>query len=109
MKESIFKQILKIEKELNSQYSDYPNVSLLSGTSGLPIFYFMLYNLTKNEAYKVKSNVIVENIFSRINNDNINVSYCTGLAGIGYMLHFLQNNGFLIEDINEELNIIDEI
>ncbi|WP_338648508.1 lanthionine synthetase LanC family protein [Flavobacterium sp. KS-LB2] len=109
MSKIIFKRIIEIEKELDENYKTYPNISLFSGIGALPIFYFLLYRLTNNSDHLEKLHNALDEIFIQLNEHEINVSYCTGIAGISYMLNFLVNYGVLeSEQINDSLDVMDE-
>ncbi|MGA9211558.1 lanthionine synthetase LanC family protein [Kaistella sp.] len=109
------KKIHEIESYIKETWNKEPYVSdlsLFTGVSGVPIFYYMLYQYTNESKYLDKIEIILNLIFERLNesDENIPKTYCLGLAGIGYMLNFLEESDELKNiDFTEALEVIDEI
>lgn len=113
----ILDKIIEIEKTLYRSWKTPPfvnDISLMTGISGLPIFYCMLYNIDENPIYVEKIEEIVNKIFEQLNsnssNNRIGSTFSSGIAGIGYVLNLIEENGVLKDiDLTESLNVIDEI
>lgn len=103
MKNKIYDKILLIDRDLTFKSKSISNVSLFSGLGGLPIFYFLMYRLTKKEDYINKIHKTLENIVEILNTSEYGLTYCNGLVGIGYMFNFLRNKGILTEGFNTEI------
>ncbi|MEF9476548.1 hypothetical protein OWR28_01185 [Chryseobacterium sp. 1B4] len=90
---SIKNKLLEIESVINQSWHKEPyisDLSLLTGISGIPIFYYMLYKHYNEPKYLNKIEEVLNVIFERLNEgeETIPKTYCLGLAGIAYMLNF---------------------
>ncbi len=103
MKDLIYDKIILIEKEITIRKKDINNISLYTGIGGLPIFYFLMYQLTKDKVYIDKLHETVEEIVEIMNTSEYDVSYCSGLVGIGYMFNFLKNKAVFNEEFDTEI------
>jgi lantibiotic modifying enzyme len=108
-KERIKEKIFLIEEELSNISLPLNNVSLFSGLSGLPIFYYMLYEYTNDKKYLKKINDILQRLFDLLNTSDYPISYCNGLTGVAYMLNYLNSKIILEDSIEENLIVIDDI
>lgn len=111
MKKKISEKIILIEKELRLNAPEN-KLSLFSGLGGYPVFYYLLYELTKEEKYLREIQKYLEKIFEIINNnDEYSFSYCDGLTGIAFMFNFLLKKNILPKqtqiDVKEALSFID--
>ncbi len=112
---NVTQKLSEIEKEIDQNWNRKPYVSdlsLLTGISGVPIFYYVLYKYNKQPKYLEKIEEVINVIFEKLNNssENIPKTYCLGLAGIGYMLNFLEESGEIKNiDFADALEVIDEI
>jgi len=105
-------KILEIENVISHTDIDEVGISLFSGYGGVPLFYFMLYKLTNDKAYILKTQKSYEKLFEKINDENYDytITYCNGLVGFAYLTHFLTKQGILDSDsMQENLEIIDRI
>lgn len=87
------------------------DISLFTGIGGAPIFFFLLYKYKNDEYYLNKIDEFIEYFFEYLNNseNQIGLTYCDGLCGIGQMLNFLHNRKVLQSDPAEALEAIDDI
>lgn len=112
---NVNRKIVQIENSINEYWKKKPyidDLSLLTGISGLPIFYFMLYKYDKNIKNLEKIEELINHIFDSLNNNDekIEINFCSGIAGIGYMLNMLDNTGEIKNiDFGDGLDVIDEI
>lgn len=112
---NIESKIIEIESVINKNWNNAPylsDLSLMTGISGIPVFYFMLYKYTNKPEYLNKIEEIITVVFEKLNisNEDIPKTYCLGLAGIGFMLNFLEKSEEIKNiDFSEALEIIDEI
>lgn len=109
LKSTVSKKVFEIEKMLSKFPVKENNFSLFTGIGGLPIFYFLLFQYTKDSKYVEKANSIISQIFEMLNSVNYSVTYCNGLSGIGFMLNYITNTGcFNMLEIDESLCEIDD-
>ncbi len=83
------------------------NFSLFGGFSGIILFLNYFYSLTGENKYKEKGDLLLELCFSKLSNQSLTLS--SGLAGIGWTLEHLEQNGFIHVDTNELLEELDEL
>lgn len=103
MKDKIYDKILLIDRDLTFRNKSINNVSLFSGLGGLPIFYFLMYRLTKKDEYINKIHETLEDIVEILNTSEYGLTYCNGLVGIGYMFNFLRSKEILTDEFNNEI------
>lgn len=113
MKELALLKIFEIEKDL-WEHKENQSLSLFTGISGLPVFYYMLYVLTKKKEYLDKIYATLEDVFNIINgDDDYSMTYCNGLSGVALVFEFLLKKEFLTievkNDLEEALDYIDEV
>ncbi|KMQ67694.1 hypothetical protein ACM39_12635 [Chryseobacterium sp. FH2] len=112
---TIEKKILDIENTINEIWDKKPfvsDLSLFTGIGGIPIFYYMLYKYKNQPEYLQKIEEVINFIFERLNDDDVNIgpTYCLGIAGIGFMLNYLENTNEIQNiDFSEGLEVIDDI
>ncbi|WP_029297077.1 lanthionine synthetase C family protein [Chryseobacterium hispalense] len=87
------------------------DISLFTGIGGAPIFFFLLYKYKNDESYLNKIDEFIEYFFEYLNNNEnqIGLTYCDGLCGLGQMLNFLHKKNALQSDPTEALEAIDDI
>lgn len=113
MRQSIYSKIKQITIDVELLANSSSNISLFTGISGLPIYYFLDYELTGNKGNIGRIHSSLERIILLINTmDGLHYTYCNGIAGIGKIFHFIKEKKILSKslnkDIEEALNIIDE-
>ncbi|AZI38612.1 lanthionine synthetase LanC family protein [Epilithonimonas vandammei] len=111
---NIENKLLDIERAIDQNWNKQPyisDLSLLTGISGIPIFYYMLYHYNNDPKYLNKIDEVLNAIFERLNEgeETIPKTYCLGLAGIAYMLNFLDRSENVKIDLAESLQVLDEI
>lgn len=83
------------------------NIGLLSGKAGISLFMFYNSRYFKNEMYEEYAKRILEDVFIDINNDSLLPTYCNGLAGVGWAVNHLTENGFIEKESLEVLKDFD--
>jgi lantibiotic modifying enzyme len=84
--------------------------SLLSGQAGIVLFQAMLYQGTKNEDYKKLIHDGIDQITGVIEKIERPMStYCSGLAGLGWLMIYLNKNNIIDIDADEYLEELDEL
>jgi len=102
IKNKISELVHIIEKE------DHENIGLLGGKPGLSILYFYYSKVFQIEKYSDLALNCISEIFEEIQNGFSYHTFAGGLAGIGWTVEFLEQNGFLDCDTNETLGELDE-
>jgi lantibiotic modifying enzyme len=109
-KQIAYSKILEIEKRTFSEFcQEQTSISLLNGLSGIPFFYWNLYLLNKDEKVLSKMEYIIDRVLENANNDSNSLTYCDGLAGMGFMLHYFKTKEIISDDIESYLCELDEI
>ncbi len=83
---------------------------LFGGSLGLALYYFNLYKAHGLQADADKAISYVETTLQKINEGAIHLfghSFCSGLAGLGYMINELKNADLVDIDIHEEFAELD--
>lgn len=99
--------ILKIEKKIWESFENENRIGLLTGLSGIVLFYSKMYSIYKLDDYFIKLNKVVEKVNEIIENEPSSPTLCNGLAGFGLALLHLDDN--VIEIDEEYFEIIDSI
>jgi len=108
MNSRIKKKIHQIAKILsNDKFLNY-NVSLIGGNAGICLFHFYYSKKFQNEQSTEIAYKIIEDTFVKINNGFSFHTFAGGLAGIGWLIEFLEQNDFLETDTDEILAELDE-
>lgn len=86
--------MINIISRLKNHVDKLCNLSygILGGDLGI-IYY--LFQISRIYDYDINPNKYIDKIFSSLHSSKIIHSYCNGLAGLGYTLHKLQDEGFL--------------
>lgn len=91
-------------------YSTSQAFSLLSGQAGIVLLQAILYQGTKNEDYKKLIHDGIDHITGVIENSERPLStFCGGLAGLGWLMIYLNKNNIIDIDAEEYLEELDEL
>ncbi len=90
---------------LNSSFID--NLGLLNGKMGISIFFFHLARETGNSVYEDYAGELIDEIYEEIN-VHTPFDFENGLAGIGWGIEYLAQNGFIEADTDEVLEEFDK-
>ncbi|MBW6535468.1 MAG: hypothetical protein K0B11_10695 [Mariniphaga sp.] len=82
------------------------NIGLLHGKMGISIFFFHLARQIKNQIYEDYAGELIDEIYEEIT-ANTPIDFENGLAGIGYGIEYLVQNGFIEADTDEVLEEFD--
>jgi lantibiotic modifying enzyme len=99
--------ILKIEENIWKSISSERRIGLLTGLSGIALFYNYLYEVYGNDDFKNKLLIIVEKINTLLEEEASISSLCSGMAGYGLVLLQLKNTEIEIDE--EYFESIDNI
>ncbi len=89
---------------LNASFID--NIGLMHGKMGISIYFFHLARETQNRIYKDYAEDLIDEIYEEINTTTP-FDFEDGLAGIGWGIEYLAQNGFIDADTDEVLETID--
>jgi len=89
---------------LNSSFIN--NLGLMHGKMGISIFFFHLARQTKNQIYEDYAGELIDEIYEEIT-ANTPVDFENGLAGIGWGIEYLVQNGFIEANTDEVLEEFD--
>jgi len=89
---------------LNASFID--NLGLMHGKMGISICFFHLARQTGNQIYEDYAGELIDEIYEEITT-NTPVDFENGLAGIGWGIEYLVQNGFIEADTDEVLEEFD--
>ncbi len=89
---------------LNASFID--NLGLMHGKMGISIFFYQLSRQTNNQIYEDYAGEIIDEIYEEIT-INTPVDFENGLAGIGWGIEYLVQNGFIEADTDNVLEEFD--
>ena len=90
---------------LNASFID--NLGLMHGKMGIAIYFFHLARETKNQIYEDYAGELIDEIYEEITTTTP-LDFENGLAGIGWGIEYLVQNGFIEADTNEVLEDFDK-
>lgn len=85
-----------------TEYQGYQRpASLMGGDFGTAIFLAQYADFANNEACSTKAIELIETSYEYLSQGRTNASFCNGLAGFGWGLHYLIGKGLLEIDFQE--------
>ncbi len=112
MEKEVREKVEQISYEIEQLANETEELSLFTGISSLPIFYYLKFILTKNPVYKANIKVYLEKIVGLLNKKDVHISYCNGLVGIAQMFNYISKKNVLdleaLSDLEDAMQIIDE-
>ncbi len=79
-------EILNIENRIWNSVEKENGIGLLSGLSGIALFYSNLYEVYKEEKYSTRLSEVIARIDELVSENDSLPTFCSGLAGYGWML-----------------------
>ena len=76
MRENIYNKIRTIDNDISIKTANMNKISLFNGLGALPIFYFLMYELTKKTYYIDKIHKSLERIIEILNSSDFSHIYC---------------------------------
>lgn len=83
------------------------NLGLMHGKMGIAIYFFHLAQETKNQIYEDYAGELIDEIYDEISTTTP-LDFENGLAGIGWGIEYLVQNGFIEADTDEVLEEFDK-
>jgi lantibiotic modifying enzyme len=108
MKDPYTLKLQEIAAFLKATPFDYNSIGLLQGDLGRLMFFGHYGEATQQEEY---ISLAVENLERYLENIDVTTSaftYCSGLAGVGWVVEYMEQKGWLDADTNEILEPIDD-
>ena len=90
--------ISRIEKHIWDDFENNDSIGLLTGLSGVAMFYDSICNVYKNKIHQEKLFLVIEKINNLIAEKESLSSLCSGLAGFGWMLLKINNKNIQIDE-----------
>ncbi|GAA0715258.1 hypothetical protein GCM10009430_09470 [Aquimarina litoralis] len=97
----------KISAILSENYTDNQHVGVLSGISGIALFQFYYAKFTDNDAHADVGVDMISTVIEKINEGYSFPTFCTGIAGAGWTIELLDDEGFIDIDSDELLADLD--
>lgn len=101
----------KLKKKLYEIYeilktnNNTENLGILTGLSGISLFFFNYSRLNNDDNASEIGIELIKSCFNKINNEYNYPTYCSGIAGFGWLLEHLWEEDFL--DFNNDKLLID--
>ena len=83
------------------------NIGLMGGKIGVALFYFYYAKFTNDDKFADHGVELISTVFDEINKEFTYHTHAGGLAGIGWSIEHLAQNGFIDTDTNEILEDLD--
>jgi len=99
--------LVKIAKKCEAYVNSGKKIGLYNGLGGVALFLFYYSKYTGDEHFGNVANKALGRITQELSASKNNFSYCSGIAGFGWLISHLQKANFLKEDFNELLNQLD--
>ncbi len=115
MDRSVIEQIAcqAVDDIQRSRINEIKNYGLLAGKTGLALYHFYLSRYLQREESLVLAGAQIETIFDIINNQSNHFAYTTsysdGLAGFGFLLHVLSDEGVVEPDLVMDYKVTDDL
>jgi hypothetical protein len=98
--------LIDINKTIQELGSNNNNQGLMHGNVGLSVYFYHLYQSTNNPEYERIADNLLDKVFSNLTSF-LSTDFENGLAGIGWGIEYLVQNGFAEGNTNEILEEID--
>ena len=92
---------------IENSHQDVSGNGLFKGKAGAIILYFSLFRYTGNNLWEEKAKLLLDKLSAEIA-DVQELNYGDGLAGIGWMVEWVKQNGFMDINTDEVLEDIDD-
>ncbi|UOY07575.1 hypothetical protein L0P88_03240 [Muricauda sp. SCSIO 64092] len=100
-------KLQEINSVISKEYKSIDQIGVLSGLSGVALFSYHYSRYILNRVENKVGEDIIELIINKINDGYQYPTFCTGLAGFGWMIDNLQNEGFIDLPTDELLSQFD--
>jgi len=107
LKEKLELQLKEIQTTLVNHYNDNPHLGVLAGISGISLFHFYYSKYLGNDTYFDDGAEILNESINRINEGYTLLTYCSGIAGAGWVFDHLIEEEFVEIDTDDLLPDLD--
>ncbi|MDH7447401.1 lanthionine synthetase C family protein [Aquimarina sp. 2201CG14-23] len=104
----LLKKLEQINLQLSTHYQNNEHVGVLSGISGISLFHFYYSRYMENEQVADIGVDMISETIQRINDGYSFPTFCTGIAGAGWVLELLSEEEFIDIDNDDLLSSLDE-
>lgn len=101
-KHAIKKKLSEIAEVLEQTYLESDHLGVMAGLSGVAMFFFYYAKHTQDIRYAEIGNGVLEQSINRISDGYNLPTYCSGIAGMGWVFEHLAQNEFIDID-NDQL------
>lgn len=109
----IRKQLLQKLQEINGvidkNYTQEENIGSLSGVAGIALFQFYYSRLLNDDLLAEQALDKLSYSINKINDGYSLMTYCTGIAGLGWVMNHLVQENFLEEEYANYLSDLDDV
>lgn len=96
-----------IRSNLLKAASELKNPGLFHGKMGMAIVNYLMFRVTKESDFEELADSLIDEVYTFLNKQRIPIDFENGLAGIGWGIEFLVQNGFIEADTDLVLEDID--
>lgn len=107
-KKILEQQLEEISSIISEKYSNEKNIGVVAGSSGCALFQFYYAKYLDSDYYSDLGIEIISHCIAKINDGYSFPSYCDGIAGFGWAIQHLSNEGFISVDCDDLLSPFDE-
>ncbi len=100
-------KLIEIDNVIKSEYIKEELTGVLAGLSGISLFEFYYAKFLNKDEHATLGIKILEQCILKINEGSIYYTYCSGIAGMGWVVDHLTKEGFIEEDNDELLSELD--
>lgn len=93
--EELDNKLKEISWHLSENYSSVDNIGILSGLSGISLFFFYYAQYIESEKISDLGSNLLQRCIRFINNKNTPTTYFNGLVGFGWVLDHLEKENFV--------------
>jgi lantibiotic modifying enzyme len=106
--EHISFHINKIAKICSNNISNINDIGLYTGLSGMVLFLSYYSKHYKSKTYEESTHEALTKIINLLNSAEQAPSYCSGIAGVGWMMMHLKEKGYISVETDDFFEDIDE-
>jgi len=100
-------KVQRIASVLNNHSPE--DFSLLSGAAGQILFHFYHSRVFNNNRSNDKAMELINHIFDHFNSTPLGYTFSSGLAGIGWLIEFIEQQGFIQCDTDDIIGQLDDL
>ncbi len=108
LKPILLDKLEKISVILSENYKMNEHVGVLSGISGIALFNFYYSKFTNQESHADIGVEMISSVIEKINEGYSFPTFCTGIAGAGWVIELLEEEEFIDVDSDELLSDLDD-